>query len=163
MRTQESPLYLDAYKALGVNPIPIPWPEVFSSLQQGVIDGLDLPYLGIWMSKTYEALKYVTLSGWAYSGIFIIINKKTYDSLPPDLREIVKDAAYESGRVSLGINLQDELAALIGLKEKGVAVARLTPEEKKVFQKELSPVYDAWKKKIGEDLFNQALKAAQEN
>ena len=163
MRTQESPLYLDSYKALGVNPIPIPWPEVFSSLQQGVIDGLDLPYLGMWMAKTYEALKYVTLSGWAYSGIFIIINKKTYDSLPPDLQEIVKDAAYESGRVTLGINLQDELAALIGLKEKGVAVSSLSPEEKKAFQKELTPVYEAWKKKIGEDLFNQALKVAQED
>jgi len=162
IRTQESPLYIDSYKALGVNPIPIPWPEVFSSLQQGVIDGIDLPYNGMWMAKTYEAIKYLTLSGWAYSGILVVINKKFYDSLPADLRQIVKDGAYESGRVSLSTNYQDELTALSGIKARGIAVATLSPEEKEEFKKLLRPVYDTWKKKIGDDLYNEALKAIQE-
>jgi len=162
MRTQESPLYLDSFKALGVNPIPIPWPEVFSSLQQGVIDGIDLPYNGMWMSKVYEAMKYVTLSGWTYSGILIVANKKFFDSLPTDLRQVVKEAAFECGRVSLGMNDQDDLTALTGIKSKGINVNSLSPEEKEGFKKLLKPVYDSWKKKIGEDLYNEAVKAIQE-
>lgn len=163
MRTQESPLFIDSYKALGVNPIPIPWPEVFSSLQQGVVDGLDLPYNGMWMAKTYEALKDVTVAGWVYSGIIFTINKRFYDSLPADLQEVVKQAAYEAGRVSLGINYQDDLSALKGLKSKGLQVNVLTPEEKETFKKRLKPVYDKWRKKIGEDIYDEALKAVQGN
>jgi TRAP-type C4-dicarboxylate transport system substrate-binding protein len=130
-------------------------------LQQGVVDGLDLPYNGMWMAKTYEALKYVTLSEWVYSGILFTVNKKFFDSLPNDLQRCVREAAHEGARVSLGINYQDDLKALEGLKSKGLIVNSLTPEEKAVFKEQLKPVYDKWKKRIGEDLFNEALMAAQ--
>jgi tripartite ATP-independent transporter DctP family solute receptor len=162
MRTQESPVFIEAYKALGVNAVPIPWPEVFSSLQQGVVDGIDLPYNGMWMAKTYEALKYVTISGWVYSGIIFTMNKKFYDSLPADLKDVVVQAAYEAGRVSLGINYQDDLVALTGLKSKGLQINSLTPEEREAFKKLVMPVHDNWKKKIGEDLYNAAAKIIQE-
>jgi TRAP-type C4-dicarboxylate transport system substrate-binding protein len=146
-----------------VNPIPLPWPEVFSSLQQGVVDGLDLPYNGMWMAKTYEALKYVTIAGWVYSGIFFTMNKKFFESLPGDLQRVVKEAAYEAAQVSLGINYQDDLTALEGLKSKGLIINTLTPAERAVFKKRLMPVYDKWKKKIGEDLYNEARAIIQGN
>jgi tripartite ATP-independent transporter DctP family solute receptor len=161
MRTLESPLFIDSYKALGVNPVPTPWPEVFSSLQQGVVDGIDLPYRAMWTSKVYEALKHVTLCGWTYTGSFAVINKKFYDSLPRDLREIVKDAAYEAGRVTLGTNFQDEYTALKGLKEKGITVTNLTREERAAFVDKMKPVHEKWKMIIGADLYNEAKKAAE--
>jgi TRAP-type transport system periplasmic protein len=162
IRTQESPVFIESYKALGVNAAPIPWPEVFSSLQQGVVDGLDLPYNGMWMAKTYEALKYITLCGWTYSGIIFTINKKFYESLPPDLQAVVKEAAYEAGRVSLAINYQDDLTALSGLKSKGLSINTLTPEEREPFRKLVAPVHENWKKKIDEDIYNEAAKVIAE-
>jgi tripartite ATP-independent transporter DctP family solute receptor len=159
IRSIESPLFIDAYKALGNKPVPLPFPEVFSALQQGVVDGIDLHISGIWMAKI--PVKYVTVSGWIYSAVLSVINKKRFDSLPPDLQRVVMDGSFEETAVHMGTLAEQEYDAVTGLKKKGVKINVLTPEEKKVFVQKMKPVYAAWREKIGPDLYDEAVKVIQ--
>jgi tripartite ATP-independent transporter DctP family solute receptor len=161
VRSTESPIWVDGYKALGVNPVTLPWPEVFTALKQGVIDGIDLPYNSIFLAKTYEALKYITVSGWIYSGLFIVINKDFFDRLSPELKQVVKDGAYLCGRVNLSQVGLDEINALEQLQSKGIVVSVLNDSEKAQFRKLMAPVYEKYRKIIGENLFDEAVNAVK--
>lgn len=159
LRCTEAPVYIDSYKALGLNPITMPWPEVFSATQQKVIDGLDLPAVALEMIKFYETTKYMTITnGWFNGGIMTIINKGFLDSLPNDLQKLVREAAYQNGRVNLSLTLEGTLTAVQKWKEKGGEVHILTPEESKIFQSKMTPVFAKWKKTIGEETYERAVK-----
>ena len=159
LRCTEAPVYLDSYKALGLDPITMPWPEVFSATQQRVIDGLDLPIIALEMIKFYETTKYITISnGWPNSGIMTIINKAFFDKLPKDLQQIVREGAYENGRVNLTLIMQGTLTAVEKWKEKGGEVYTLTAEETALFRDKMAPVHEKWKKVIGTDLYEKAQK-----
>lgn len=164
LRCTEAPVYLDAYKALGVDPITMPWPEVFSATQQKVIDGLDLPVIALEMIKFYETTKYLTISnGWPNSGIMTIINKAFFDRLPDNLKEVVREGAYESARVNLAYIIEGTLTAIEKWKQKGGEVYSITDQELTPFREKVVPVYEKWKKTIGEDLYNRAEKIIKES
>jgi tripartite ATP-independent transporter DctP family solute receptor len=158
LRSVESPIFVDSYKALGADPITMPWPEVFTSLQQKVIDGLDLPTLALEMLKFYEAAKYLTITSWDNSVMMTIVNKSFFDRLPKDLQQVVREGAFQGGRVNLAYTLEGSIGAVKRWKEKGGEVYVLTPEERAIFKGKMLPVYAKWKKSIGEDLYERAVK-----
>jgi tripartite ATP-independent transporter DctP family solute receptor len=163
LRCTEAPVYIDAYKALGVNPITMPWPEVFSATQQGVIDGLDLPVIALEMIKFYETTKYLTISnGWPNSGIMTIVNKAFFDRLPPDLQRIVRDGAYESARINLAYTMEGTLSAIDKWKEKGGLVHVITQKELAPFREKMTPLHENWRKTIGPELYDRAVKIIEE-
>jgi tripartite ATP-independent transporter DctP family solute receptor len=162
IRSAEAPVYLDSYRAMGVNPITMPWPEVFTSTQQKVIDGLDLPALALEMLKFYETTKYLTVCRWNNSTMMTIINKAFFDRLPKDLQEIVREGLYENGRVNSIRTLEMSLEALNKWEKNGGTVNVLTSEETSAFREKMTPVYDKWKKDIGEDLYKKAVQIIQE-
>lgn len=163
LRCTEAPVYIDAYKALGLDPITMPWPEVFSATQQRVIDGLDLPVIALEMIKFYETTKYLTVSnGWPNSGIMTIVNKGFYERLPADLQRIVEEGAYQSGRVNLSYILEGTLSAIDKWKEKGGEVHILTQEELVPFREKMAPVYDKWRKTIGPEIYDRAVQIIKE-
>jgi len=163
LRCTEAPVYIDAYKALGVDPITMPWPEVFSATQQKVIDGLDLPVIALEMIKFYETTKYLTISnGWPNSGIMTIINKAFFDRLPKDLKEVVREGAYESARVNLALIMEGTLTAIEKWKKHGGEVYSITEQELGPFRAKMTPVYKKWKKIIGEKLYDRAQKIVQQ-
>lgn len=162
LRCTEAPVYLDSYKALGLDPITMPWPEVFSATQQKVIDGLDLPAIALEMIKFYETTKYLTITNsWFNSGIMTIISKSFFDGLPKDLQEIVREGAYQNGRLNLSLTLEGTLTAVEKWKAKGGEVHTLTPEESAAFREKMSPIYTKWKKTIGEEIYDRSLKLIQ--
>lgn len=162
MRSVEGPVYIDSYKALGVNPITMPWPEVFTSTQQKVIDGLDLPALALEMLKFYETTKYLTVCRWNNSTMMTIINKAFFDSLPEDLQEIVREGLYENGQVNSIRVLEMSLEALKKWEKNGGVINVLTSEETAAFRAKMAPVHEKWKKVIGEDLYEKAVRIIQE-
>jgi len=164
LRCTEAPIYIDSYKALGLNPITMPWPEVFSATQQKVIDGLDLPVIALEMIKFYESTKYLTISnGWPNSGIMTLINKAFFNRLPDDLKQVVKEGAYESARVNLAYIMVGTLSAVEKWKQNGGEVYTLTQEELLPFREKMTPVYEKWKKIIGADLYDRATKIVKES
>ena len=156
MRSIECPVIIDAYSALGIKAITLPFPEIYSALQQGVIDGLDMHLTGIWLAKV--PVKYISLSRWILEPIITIMSKGFFDQLPADLQQIVREGAYEGKMVHMGTLATKHYEAIEALRKKGVEVTLLTAEERKAFSDLMGPVYDKWRKKIGEDLFKQAFK-----
>ena len=161
MRSIESPLFLDSYKALGVDAVSIAWPETFTALQQKVVDGGDLPYNSMALAKWLEVQQHVTLSGWIYEPMPVVANIDWYQSLPEDIQRIIAEGAYELQLVNRALNALDRIKTDADAQAKGVEVIDLTPEERKVFRDKVSPVYEAWKDKIGAELVDMVIEATQ--
>lgn len=159
MRSIECPLIIDAYNALGIKAITLPFPDVYSSLEQGVIDGLDMHLTGMWLAKV--PVKFASLSRWILEPIITIINKGFFNRLPSDLQEIILEGAHEAKMVHMGTLAQKHYEAINALRDKGIQVTLLSAEERKAFSELMGPVYDKWRKKIGEDLVNQAMEVIE--
>jgi TRAP-type C4-dicarboxylate transport system substrate-binding protein len=97
LRVPEVPIYLANMKALGANAIGMNWGEVFTSMQTGVIDGQENPLDNIYANKFYEISKYVSLSAHVIQNQVILINEKKFQKMPPELQEIVVQAAVDAG------------------------------------------------------------------
>jgi TRAP-type transport system periplasmic protein len=96
IRVAQSTASINAWEALGTKPVPMPMGEVFSALQQGVIDGQENPNSIIYARKIYEVNKHVALTNHQYAPIWVLISEEKYQSLPKDLQEVILEAAKEA-------------------------------------------------------------------
>ena len=95
-RVLQSPIYIEMFRSLGGNAVPMAWGETFTAVQQGAIDGLEIPLGIIDQNKYFEVTKYLSLTGHIYSMIGLLMAKRTFDRLPADLRGPVQEAAAEA-------------------------------------------------------------------
>ena len=86
-RVLQSPIYIEMYRSLGGNAVPMAWGETFTAVQQGAIDGLEIPLGVIDQNKYYEVTKYLSLTGHIYSMIGLLIAKRSFDRLPAELQD----------------------------------------------------------------------------
>ena len=96
-------LYVNMVKALGAMPTPIAWSEVYTALQQKVVDGQENPVATIVQAKLNEVQKYLTLDGHSYGVDFFLINEKFYQGLPRETQELLKTSAYTAAVVGRGV------------------------------------------------------------
>ncbi len=92
-RVMQNPVYIDMFSSLGGSAVPMAWGETFTAVQQGTIDGLEIPIAVIDSSKYYEVTKYLSLTNHTYSMIALLMSKKSYDKLPADLQKAVRARA----------------------------------------------------------------------
>lgn len=151
VRTMENPIHLAAWKALGANPTPMAFGELFSAMQQKVVDGQENPWGTIYLQKFFEVQSFTTDTGHAYSPFVMMISKKYWDKLPADLQKVVKDAAWETRIENRKLNRKWNAEYLEKLKEK-MTVTELTPEQRAEFQKSVQPVYAQFEEEIGAEL-----------
>jgi TRAP-type transport system periplasmic protein len=152
IRTMQNPIHLEAFRAMGANPTPMPFSEVFSALQQKTIDGQENPIPTIWLSKFYEVQKYVTLTGHVYGPHIVLIGKKLWDSFPPEDQKVIAEAAKESAVYQRALNRKMNKDFVGELKNAGITVTELTPEQHKAFVDSVAVVYTNWEPKIGKAL-----------
>ncbi len=150
IRTMEHRGHMKMVESLGGNPVPIAWGELYTALQQKVVDGQENPPSLVLAMKFYEVQKYYTLDGHIYSIDFTFINDKFYNSLPEDLRQIVYEAADIAGwhhrTTETFVSNEVAVGALI---EKGMEVYVPTAEEISLFSKmSQKPVVDWIKTQI---------------
>lgn len=159
LRTMENAMHIAFFKRLGANPTPMSFGELYTALQQGTVDGQENPFTLIYESKFYEVQKYVSATGHVFSVVMLLANKKFMDSLPDDLRTIVADAAAafvkEHRRVMPGA--EDENMKI--LKENGMALNELTPEQKKPFVEATAPIYREFESDLTPEILSLALKS----
>src|SRR5690625_3372896 len=130
MRTTDSPVEVDVAKALGTNPAPIAWGEVYTALQQGTIDaqGNTFPHLA--GAKHHEALKYAITSAHNYGMQVAMANKDWWDSLDPQVQDIINEAALEAVTYQREVLYpENEEAARKVFEEVGITIHEATPEE----------------------------------
>ena len=155
IRTMQNPIHLEAFRAMGANPTPMPFSEVFTAMQQKTIDGQENPIPTIWLSKFYEVQKYVTLTGHVYGPHIMLINKKLWDSFPAGDQKIIAEAAQESAIYQRGMNRKMNRDFVDNLKKAGNTVTELTPEQHKAFVDACASVYATWEPKIGKALVDE--------
>ncbi len=145
-----TPMYIDIMRALGANAVSMNWGEVFTSLQQGVIDGQENPIAGIIIpTKIYEVQKYLTNWHYSYDALAVVANKKTFESFPPEIRDQLKKAAVDAMKWEVAESRKALDAGIKTLKEKGVTVTDLTPEQLAKFREMTKPAYDKYAQKVG--------------
>jgi tripartite ATP-independent transporter DctP family solute receptor len=164
IRVQESPLFVNMVKGLGANPTPIAWPEVYTALQTGVVDGQENPVSVILVAKFAEVQKYLTLDRHVYGLDWFVVNDKWYQGLPKDLQKVIMDAAIVSRTVGRGIQqLNSAGIGLAKLKEQGMEIYAPTPEEMALFKEATQkPVIDWLKTKVDPKLIEEALQTVAE-
>ena len=161
IRTMENPVHMETFRQLGANPTPMAFGELYTALQQKTVDAQENPVSLIYTTKFYEVQKYCTLSGHVYAATALLINNDFFNKLPADLQKILQDAAilYRDNQRKLALQQDTEWVAK--LKEAGMKVNELTPEQKQKFIEATKPVYEKFKAQLGADLVELALKANQ--
>src|SRR5690606_30548062 len=89
MRSQQSDVHLNTWKAIGASPVPIAVTEVLSGLQTGVVDGFDNTPLFAFAASWYQAISHFTLTKHIYQPGIVVLSRKFWEELPPDLQTIV--------------------------------------------------------------------------
>jgi len=154
-RVMESPVFIDMFNALGANPTPMSFGEIFTGLQQGTVTGQENAPSLTYASRFYEVQKYYSITNHTYSIMPILMNKDFFEGLPADLQEIIKKGADE-WLVKYQRDLESSETAdyIKMLEEKGMAVNYITPENHAKFVEAVQPVYTKNVPKIGQDLFD---------
>jgi tripartite ATP-independent transporter DctP family solute receptor len=147
MRTMENPVHVQAYKGFGIIPTPMAFSEVFTSLQQGTVDGQENPLSIIASSKFDQVQKYMTLTGHVYSPAIFLMNKGAFDKLTAADKKAFLDAAKEAVIVNRARVDADEKSAVAELRSKGMLVVDKVDKSK--YQATLAPVYVDFEKQFG--------------
>src|SRR5262245_16625743 len=140
LRVIPNAINVDWVKALGANPTPLPFPEVYAALDQKAIDGQENPATVISANKFYEVQKYLVISNHQYNPQSLVFSKKVWDTLPADAKKILADAAVEAGKYQRQVARDAAGAALENLKVKGMQVTELSPTELAKFREAMKPV-----------------------
>jgi tripartite ATP-independent transporter DctP family solute receptor len=149
MRTMENPVHIQAYKAFGIIPTPMAFPEVFTALQQGTVDGQENPLSVITAAKFEQVQKHLSLTGHVYSPALLLMNKGAWDKLSADDKKAFTEAAREAVKANRARVDDDEKKAVTDLRAKGMNVVETIDKSK--FQATLGPTYADFGKKFGQD------------
>jgi TRAP-type transport system periplasmic protein len=158
-RVLQSPIYIEMYRTLGGNAVPMAWGETFTAVQQGAIDGLEIPLGIIDQNKLYEVTKYLSLTGHIYSMIGLLIAKRSLDRLPAEVRPAVLEAGAEATRVQRAANAEATKGFRESLVRHGMQVNEVA--DKGAFRRGVLPMYESFRGQIGSELVRDALAAVQ--
>jgi TRAP-type C4-dicarboxylate transport system substrate-binding protein len=165
IRTVVADLPQELVKALGASPTPIPWPELFTSFQTGVVEGSKNGITDIMGMKFPDAgLKYVTLDGHAYMGALWWMNNEKYMGMPAELKRVVTDGFYALQQATFASPKRKSIQAYSDFVAGGGDLYVPTPQEKAQFKNAASPVYDWFKSNVkrGDEVFNALTTAVTE-
>ncbi|HZG16237.1 MAG TPA: TRAP transporter substrate-binding protein [Candidatus Bathyarchaeia archaeon] len=165
IRTMQNQVHLEAFQALGANPTPMAFSEVFTALESKTVDGQENPLATIKSSKFNEVQEYLSVTKHVYTPFVFLVSKKFWDKLSPEEQAILKEAAAEAGAFQREANRAENQKALDDLKAAGMKVNEVTPEEMARMQEIIKPITDKFAKEFGEDLvkemYDQVKKARQ--
>ena len=162
MRTLESPVHADVFNAFGANASPFAFGEMYSTLQQGTYDAMESPIALMYTSNLYEVQQYMSLTSHVYMPVALLMNNDFYESLEPDLQEIVMDAAEDYREDQRMLSQEQNEEYMEEMVEAGLQVNDLTDEEKQAFSEKAEPVYDKYEEMLGSELFNELDRAVEE-
>lgn len=157
IRTPPDEMTVDIFEALGANPTPMNFSELYIGLEQGVVDGQENPLMNIYSSKLHEVQDYISLTGHKYESTPLLMSKAVWDTLTPEQQEVIQEAAVEAGELNRQASLQADEDLRSEMEEAGVAFNEV---EKKPFIEATSSVYDLWREEYPE-LVEMVVNAAQ--
>jgi tripartite ATP-independent transporter DctP family solute receptor len=161
IRVMENPALIESMRAMGANPTPLPFPELYTSMKQGVVEGATIDYTALWTTKVYEAVKYVTEPGFHFLAEPrpVLISAKFFASQPAEVQQWIAQAAQEASVYERSLFKERQGKAIEDLRAKGIQFA---PMDEAAFLAVMKPV---WQKVAAgykaEDLLDAIVKAGQ--
>lgn len=153
MRTMENPVHVAAYKSLGIVTTPMAFPEVFTALQQGTVDGQENP-LSVIMSANFDQVqKHLSLTGHVYSPLVILMNKATFDKLSAADKQVFLDAAKVAVQVNRARVDKDDANGVAELRKKGMSIVENVDKSK--FVATMAPALAEFEKQFGKANLDQ--------
>jgi tripartite ATP-independent transporter DctP family solute receptor len=147
MRTMENPVHVQAYKGLGIVTTPMAFPEVFTALQQGTVDGQENPLSVIMAAKFDQVQKHLSLTGHVYSPCVLLMNKASFDKLGAADKQHFLDAAKEAVKANRARVDEDDAKGVAELRSRGMQVVENVDKGK--FVAVLAPVNTDFEKQFG--------------
>ncbi len=155
LRTMQNKAHLDAFRALGANPTPMAFSELFSSLQQGVVDGQENPYTNIYSQRLYEVQKYVSDTGHVYSWVVFVVGKKFYDGLTEQEQTALQEGAKIAiNHMRSAVKDTDE-QSLQNMIDAELTYTPIDPAVKAEILEKVTPVVQEYADKINPDLYKK--------
>jgi len=155
-RVMPNPLYIEMFRALGGNAVPMAWGEVFTAVQQGTIDGLEIPVASIYNGHFEEVTKYLSLTNHTYSALGLLMSKRTYyKKLTPDQQKAVRKAGRKAVVEARRLNTKNAEELIAKLKAKGMQVNNV--KDPKAFRAKVRQVYEKFRPTIGSELLDRVL------
>lgn len=155
LRVQPSELFLASFRAIGANPVPMAWSDVFTAVQQGTVDGLEIPLAVIYANKYPEVTKYLSLTRHSYNALAVLISERTFKRLSKEDQTAVRQAATQAIERQRKAVAANEAEILEKIKAAGMQVNSI--ESTAAFRDKVAPVYSNYRDAIGADLLDKAL------
>jgi tripartite ATP-independent transporter DctP family solute receptor len=154
VRTMENQLMIKTFNTLGAAATPLPYGELYSALQQGVVDAGEGPVQSYWAMKHYEVAKYFSYTDTFISPALPMVGLKWFNAQPKDIQQAIEQAAKEMVTKERQMMAEQEKAATDELKAKGVIFTEV--KDKAAFMKAVEPIYKEYEARLGKDLIDMA-------
>ncbi len=159
LRTMKVPAHVATFETLGANPTPMNFGEVYSALQQGVIDGQENPLAIITSQRFYEVQKYLSTTGHVFAVYMPVISKPFFDSLSAEHQNLVKDSMAAARDHQAQLVASEDAAQLEQIRAAGVEVLELTAEQRQVFADKTESVRLQYREKVGAEAYDNWVSA----
>lgn len=161
LRTMKVPAHVATFKALGANPTPMNFGEVYSALQQNVIDGQENPIALIDSQRFYEVQKHVSLTGHVFTVYIPVMSQGFYNSLSSSNKKIVMESIAEATEYQQSLVNAEEDGQLDKIEKTGVKVVRLTQAQRQVFSDRTEPVRAEYRDEVGAVVYDNWVMAVK--
>ncbi|MFG6667690.1 TRAP transporter substrate-binding protein [Halomonas sp. HNIBRBA4712] len=142
LRVIENEVYVDTFRTLGANAVPMAWTEALTALQQGAIDGQENPINAIYAFDLAETQDYLTMTRHIYAPALFVMGLPKWNALPEEVQTLVQEAAVEASAYAREQNAQMETEQLASLKEAGMEINESPDLD--AFREAVAPVYERY-------------------
>lgn len=144
LRVVQEPLFVDSFTALGANPVPLAFTELYSAMETKAVDGQDNPIAAFEANKFYEVQKYLSSTRHVYQPLIVLISSKAWDQFSPAEKKIIQDAANETTIEQRKVSRNMDAQAIDLVKKQGVNFTDVTPQERARMRERVKPVTDKY-------------------
>jgi TRAP-type transport system periplasmic protein len=155
VRVVQSPIYLDLFNTLGANAVPLPFPELYTALEQKTVDGQENPVSVILAQKFAEVQKHLTLTRHTYNPQIVIFSKRVWDRLDAEEKKLIEEAAAEAKVFQRELARSSEAKDLAALKAAGMQVVELAPSEVARLRDKVKPVTQKFSEGVDEAVLKE--------
>ncbi|WP_116082451.1 TRAP transporter substrate-binding protein [Tropicimonas sp. IMCC34011] len=148
IRVMENPVYIDTFRELGANAIPMAWTEALTAMQQSTIDGQENPVNVVHSFKLDETQNYMTMTRHSYAPAIFVMGQPAWNKVPEEAHDVLVEAARDASAHEREVNAEMEAQQLDELRERGMEID-LEPDLD-AFKAQIQPVYDEYGEKFGE-------------
>ncbi|WP_313116155.1 TRAP transporter substrate-binding protein [Ectopseudomonas guguanensis] len=161
LRVMPNPVFLDTFKLMGANAVPLPFSELFTALETKAVDGQENPFNTILSSKFYEVQKYLTVTNHVYSPWIVTVSKRWWDGLSQTEQNILMEAAKKARDFERQDTREEAARALAELKDKGMQINEVDPAEVQRMREQAAPAIQKVVDTVGQQLFDQVQAEAE--